>query len=430
MFKECTTCLWEESLAQDALEKMVLKLYGSGGSGQVFASRLNSFPMSELELMLNGESETDIEGTLERADWLVISLTDVSKGQVTLLRRFFSERPNLIRNRNVILFSFTAPYYLDPTDISKLTAYYALYSKQPAFVEVAARLLFQQVPLHGKSPVSIPAAGYDLIAVTSPDPDQIIPLSLDKEVVATSTSETPTAEIAPTQTEIPLYRIGDTIAVRAGPILDHNGYPVPDGTPVRFTMSTREGDGGILQQIESTTMEGVARAAFAINTPGKVEIHAVSEPAVLSEVIQFDSSNEGAAVTVVVPSVTSIVVTDTPIVPTPVVENDLVSPEGYPRVGIWLLVVLAIVGGAGLVFWAVSRLISTRWGLRWALCVFVGGLLAYNYLAFGLPGAADWIATSAGAFGVLVLTFVGEIIGSLGAWIWMQVFSGPKSQEG
>jgi hypothetical protein len=32
-----------------------------------------------------------------------------------------------------------------PTDISKLTAYYALYSKQPAFVEVAARLFFQQV---------------------------------------------------------------------------------------------------------------------------------------------------------------------------------------------------------------------------------------------------------------------------------------------
>jgi len=100
-------------------------------------------------------------------------LTGVSVGQIDLIQRFFSERPNLTRNRNVILFSFTAPYYLDPTDISKLTAYYALYSKQPAFVEVAARLLFerQQVTLQGASPVSIPAVEYDLADATSPDED-------------------------------------------------------------------------------------------------------------------------------------------------------------------------------------------------------------------------------------------------------------------
>ena len=112
--------------------------------------------------MLNGESETDIEASLESANWLVISFADVQDGQISLLRRFFSERPNLLRNRNVILFSFTAPYYLDATDISKLTAYYALYSKQPAFVEIAARLLFQQISLQGASPVSIPDI-YDLI---------------------------------------------------------------------------------------------------------------------------------------------------------------------------------------------------------------------------------------------------------------------------
>src|SRR4030095_3545030 len=114
--------------------------------------------------------------SLERADWIVISLTDVANGQIELLRRFFSERPNLIRNKKVILFSFTGPYYLDPTDISKLTAYYGLYSKQPAFVEVAARLLFQQqqITLQGASPVSIPAVGYDLHDATQPDADQSI----------------------------------------------------------------------------------------------------------------------------------------------------------------------------------------------------------------------------------------------------------------
>jgi Beta-glucosidase-related glycosidases len=428
-YKQCTTCLWQEGLSADALQKAVLRLYGPAGTGQVFTSRLNSFPLKELELMLNGESQTDIEAILDRSNWIVISLSDVSNGQIALLRRFFSERPNLIRNKNVILFSFTAPYYLDPTDISKLTAYYALYSKQPAFVEVAARLLFQEITVQGYSPVSIPAVGYDLITAMSPDPNQLIPLSLDQEVEATPTSETPTSEAIPTQTEIPLYRIGDTIALKAGPILDHNQHLVPDDTPVRFTMTTVEGDGSILQQVESNTVDGVARASFKINKPGEVEIKAVSEPALDSVALRsVFGPNEGAAVTVVVPTGTMAPETPTPTA-TPIVQNDLISPEGYPRLGIWLLVMLAVFGGALLMFWAVSRIVSRRWGLRWALSVFLGGLAAYNYLALDFPGAADWIATTSGAFGVLLLTFAGELIGALGAWVWMQLLSGPRSQE-
>jgi beta-N-acetylhexosaminidase len=433
-YKQCTTCLWEEEFAADALQKAVLRLYGPEGSGQVYTSRLNSFPFTELELMLNGESQTDIEAILGQANWLVISLTDVSNGQIALLQRFFSERPNLIHNRNVILFSFTAPYYLDPTDISKFTAYFALYSKQPAFVEVAARLLFREpVTLEGASPVSIPALDYDLRNATSPDENQIIPLALDQavEVTPTSSSETPATEIEPTQTPIPLYRIGDTITVRAGPIFDHNNHIVPDNTPVRFIMTTRDETGEILQPMESTTEAGMARASFAIDRPGTVEIRAVSEPALESVVLQFDASDVGDVVITVVPTFTAMVETRQPTTTPVVVENgQLISSEGYPRVGIWLLVMLAVMGGAVLMFWAVSRIVSPRWGLRWALCVFLGGLLAYNYLALGFPGATDWIATSAGAFGVLALTFAGELLGALGAWIWMRILSGSASREG
>jgi len=108
-------------------------------------------------------------------------------------------------------------------------------------------------------------------------------------------------------------------------------------------------------------------------------------------------------------------------------ENDLITLEGYPRIGAWLLVLLAVFGGASLMFWAVSRIVSPRWGLRWALCCFVGGLAAYNYLALGLPGAAEWIASGAGAVGVLLITFIGEVLGALAAWVWMQFLSGPVS---
>lgn len=428
-FQQCHICVPEDALSTFALQDAVERLYGAAGSAQVFASRLNSFPFSELELMLNGESKENIEPSLERANWIVLSLTDVSHEQLTLIRRFFSERPNLLRNKNVILFSFTAPYYLDATDISKLTAYYTLYSKQPAFIDVAARLLFQQVTLQGASPVSM--VGYDLIYATSPDEAQVIPLALDHgepSLTPTPDVESTPVAITPEPTEVPLYRIGDRIALRAGPIFDHNQHIVPDGTVVRFTMSTLdEESGGILQQIDATTTDGVARASFAIDKPGKVEISAASEPANISEKLQFDASNEGAAVTVVVPQVTVTLVPAT-VTATAVPENDLVSLDGHPRIGVWLLALIALFGGALLMYWAASRIVTPRWGLRWALCVFVGGLLGYNYLALDLPGAAEWIASGPGALGVLVLIFAGEFVGMLIAWAWMRLANEPTSR--
>jgi len=424
-YQQCSTCLAQDALAVDALQDTVVRLYGQAGSAQIFTNRLNSFPFTELELMLNGESETNIEASLERATWVVISLADVGEGRISLLRRFFAESPNLIRNKNVILFSFTAPYYLDATDISKLTAYYALYSKQPVFVDVAARLLFQQLTPQGASPVSIPAVGYDLIQATSPDETQIIPLSLDQvEVSPTPIAETATA--APT--EIPLYQIGDTIYVRAGPIMDRNHHIVPDGTVAVFTMSTRADTGEILRQVQTTTLGGIARASFAIDKPGQVEIRVASEPAVISQVLQLDASDVGVAVTVVVPIATT---TSAPVLPTQtsMPQNDLVSPEGYPRIGAWMLVLLALAGGAALVFWAASRLSSPRWGLRFALCVILGGLISYNYLVLGFPGAAAWIAVEDSALRILLLTFAGEVLGLVAGWIWMYRASAQESQE-
>ena len=54
--------------------------------------------------MLEGTTKTNIESALSNAPWIVLSLTDVGNGQLDILRRFFSEKPNLIRNKNIILF--------------------------------------------------------------------------------------------------------------------------------------------------------------------------------------------------------------------------------------------------------------------------------------------------------------------------------------
>jgi hypothetical protein len=60
----------------------------------------------------------------------------------------------------------------------------------------------------------------------------------------------------------------------------------------------------------------------------------------------------------------------------------------------------------------------------------VGGLMGYNYLALGFPGATEWIATGAGVNGILLLTFLGEMVGGILALLWMRNSSEPESRAG
>jgi beta-N-acetylhexosaminidase len=313
----------------------------------------------------------------------------------------------------VVVFSFDAPYYFDATDISKFTAYYAMYSRQSPFVDVAARLLFQELTPVGTSPVSVPGTGYDLISITSPAPDQIIPLFLDLAPAPVSSD----TSVTPEPTAIPLFQIGDTIAIRTGVIKDNNGHPVPDGTVVQFSMMLTGEGGGILKQVDATTIQGIARASFGLDKPGLLEIHVVSEPAVISEVLQLDVSQSGAvAVTVVVPELTQ---SESP-TPTPVVEEQkegYITQEGYPSFPAWVVAMLFIVFSMWVGYGAGYRLTNRRSALRWMLGISVGGLFAYNYLVFGLFGAPQWLIAS-GLPGLLLLVLTGELIGLGVGWLW------------
>ena len=426
LVKQCGACPEQATFEMNALENAVLRLYGPEADNQTSTFRVSSYTFEHLQQMLDGSSPPYIEADLDRANWIVLSMSDASRGQAQLVSRFLTERQNTLRDRRVILFSFGAPYYLDATDISKLTAYYALYSKQPPVVDVAARLLFQELTPSGASPVSIPGIGYDLITAMTPDPNQVIPLVLDLQPVTDTAGETPT----PGPTPNPLFRIGDTIALRTGVIRDHNGHPVPDGTLVRFSM-VLTGEGGGLQQVESTTTQGVARASFGLDKPGLLEIRAASDPATLSIVLQLDVSSAGAAAVIVV---TPVVVTETPapLLPTatpPVEEDEFVTTEGRPRFNAWFLVVLFLLGGAWLAYWALSRLKGTREGVRWAACVLLGGAAAYTYLSLGLPGSQA-VTLEQGVSGILMFTFAGEVIGAAAAGLWMRRTIAAKSPTG
>jgi hypothetical protein len=161
----------------------------------------------------------------------------------------------------------------------------------------------------------------------------------------------------------------------------------------------------------------VARAAYGLDKPGLLEISVTSDPAMVSNVLQLDVSQSGAvAVIVVTPESTQ------PIEPTPqptavVVEDPYISREGYPRLSAWLVAMLFIALSIWVAYGMGIRIANRRSAFRWALGIVLGGLLAYNYLVFGMFGVMNWLIAS-GLSGVIIFVFMGELIGFAAGWAW------------
>ena len=187
--QQCSTCPRFPLLDKRQLEQAVTDQFGGGGSGQVRASNVASFSFDDLAQWLqSGPTATGdqtptptpspVEAALQQADWIVFAMLNVTPDvpSSNVIASFLSQRPDMVRSKKIVVFAFNAPYYLDTTDLSKLTAFYALYSRAPAFVTVAARLLFRELTPHGAPPVSVPGISYQLAEVTQPDPNQVIGL--------------------------------------------------------------------------------------------------------------------------------------------------------------------------------------------------------------------------------------------------------------
>ncbi|HTX78909.1 MAG TPA: glycoside hydrolase family 3 N-terminal domain-containing protein, partial [Longilinea sp.] len=418
--KQCSKCQTVTMPSVDALQSAVWKLYGLPSGGQVMLSHLSSYSFADLRLLLaDSTSSTDMLTSLQTADWVVFCMLDQdpSRQDSMTLKNLLDTRMDLIRNKRVIVFAFNAPYYLDATDISKITAYYGLYSKGSAFFDVAARVLFQELTPSGSSPVSIPGVGYDMITAMTPSSNQVIPLMVD---VAGSSGVQKTVSPQPTQTLT--FSMGDTIPLRTGVIVDHNRHPVPDGTVVHFIF-TSGSDTGTSQQIDATTTQGVAHASYHIQTAGTINIRVTSDPATVSDVLQLQvTAGQPGSVVAISPtlaptsgSVTSIVEDTT----TPEVEPTTETGTGGGEMGFvdWLLVMVLVWGGGWGVYWVGSLTLSQRWGVRWGMTAVIGGLVAYCYPVFGLM-KGDVFSSSSGTFAILGVTLFGIVLGWLAGLLW------------
>ena len=427
---QCASCTPVNVLKTESLANALVRLYGAQASGQILQYNLASYTFPQLaETLDNYESDFNeyLLANLQEAEWVVFNIldNDPDHPDSDALVRILEERPDLLANKNVIVFAFDSPVYLDATNITKTTAYYALYSKVPGFVDVAARILMQEITPSGALPISLNAVGYDLIAMTAPDPDQIITLDMVLPVVEV-TEEDAEEEVQATQTPeptpIPTLNVGDTITIRTGVIHDHNGNNVPDGTVVRFNFNLT-GEPNITQQFEATTTGGFASLNYRVEAVGGLVVSATSEPATQSETLSINiKPGEPAEVIVISPTPQETPTpTESPEITPTASGTDAKQTSGhgsYPTLGEWALGVMVLGLASGLAFilgkvwWQ-----TNRWGIRSMLCALIGGLLSYSFLNLGTKGTRYWLETSGTGFVVEVIV-VGVLMGWICALVW------------
>lgn len=429
---ECRDCPPRPYIPPQAFERALLARYGPSASLQVSPDRLRSFTFDDLQRYLSGTladeaAAGELESWLQQADWVVFLMGQVdasgteapTSGAIKLFLRQPREQLGMQRAR-LLVFAFGAPYYLDATEISKLTAYYGLYSPTPSFVEAAAKLLFQEFRPRSASPVSVPGLNYDLISRLEPDPGQVIQLELANLQPVSGTS--------PSAIDV---SVGDQITLRTGTIRDRNGNPVPDGTPVTFILGY-PAERIELPRMTTTTMKGVAEVAVVLDRVGQLEIKAVSEPAVQSTTLLLTIAGEGpgfVATEVPPPTPTatatatpSPTVTPRPPTRTPRPATPTVTPTPTPtgllrggsgRVGWWtlLLSIGSMVLAAGLTT-AFQPPPTPPLMLRRFLLASAWGLGAY--LLFVLALGLDLVPAGWDGSGAIWVVFVAALI----PWFW------------
>lgn len=401
-----------------AVEETILRLYGPGATGQIQPENISTITFSELKQALGSSiappAEPNQEATenkalqlpadevrarIQAADWIIFAALDLNTSRYSdsdALRIFLGQESGVTRQKSVIVLAFNAPYYLDTTEITKLTAYVGVYSKTQPHIEAAIRALFGEASLPGSSPVSVEGIRYKLVDVLAPDPDQHLAIA--------------PAEGSPQEGLAPL-----AVTVKVGPVIDYNGHLAPDETPIEVWAML---NGRRLDSEITPSRAGLAEVTLNLTEPGQVQILAKADQAVTNEPISIlvlapptpTSPPATATSTATAMPVATTTLIATPDTPEPVVaDTPLPAPvipasappqtEGpqpaNPRQmdGVDLLSALAATLLAGLVgFWLGQQYhqpLSRR--IRLGLWVLIGGLLAYLLYGLGWLRPEQWM---------------------------------------
>ena len=428
--RECSAedCPTSPLIGPTALTDIVLRLYEP--SGQVAPDRVASVTFEQIAAWLNPSGSSEdiklanevVDGLINNADWIVFGILDSAPDAAgtNVMRQFLSQRPVSREQKRLVAIAYDAPFFLDATDITKLTAYFAAFGKTEPLLEASMRVLFREWTPTGASPVDINATNYTLAEKLRPNATQSIPLSVP-DVRVQMGSNTFTA------------KVGDTLRVVAGPIRDNNGRLVPDNTPVIFKLKQRS-DQFELPLGETGTRDGLAETSVVLERPGDYEVQVQSGQAagslsLLLNIVDLEQGEARVAVATATPSpaptqtptptVTPTATPEPTITPTPTPSPTPVLPLPPKRVdGGSLALSLA---SLSLVLLATvlsfrALLAAPAIALRTLLLIAVGGLAAYLLYGLGLLPGATWLQRELRPWGAVVITLLGSAVVLAALW--------------
>ena len=421
--QQCEGCSPQDIFPVNGLQTSILNLYGPSGSGQISENQIISYSFDDLYDFVNSPfNRPELEENLSKARWVIFALREINPEQPSsyALHNLLAENPSVLRDKNTLVFSFDAPNYFDATEISAFSAFYCLYSKLPPFVEVAARIIFQEITPQGTSPISIPGIAYDLITAMTPTPDQIIPLMVDEDAAQSIMDEEGAEQINGDQEDTPsVFKLGDILPVKTGIIVDQNDNPVPNGTVVRFTMY-EQGANISIQQIESVTENGIAKASVILQNAGLHEIRVVSEPALSSQILVLDISEEEAIVSAIfptpIPTLEESEDGEESVIESPEInlekKNNKVLEWFIATVFSWILGVV--------IFYLLHDYFVIEDRIKISGSSIVGGLFNTAWFVLGFPGSSTRYGIN-GYISLCFSVFIGVLMGGAIGWIYILI---------
>ena len=318
--RECQACDSAPIIESTALEQIILQLYGPDATAQIASGNVKSYTFWDLKATLAAPSEnTDIENAINEARWLIFAQLDQQPDEYpesTALSEFLARRSDGLRDKRLVVLSFAAPYYLDTTEISKLTAYFGVYAHTAPFLETAVRALFREFTPVGAPPVTVTGINYELINQLEPAPGQVIAL----------------APIGAGDVITGSIQVGSQIGLETGIILDQKGHPVPDGTPVEFNLRYPTESLALAPKIE-TTVGGKARTVVPLDRPGELWITVQAGGAKNSTRIELRVGGDApGSIATVVPTPTASPTPEPTITPSPTATSTAIPlPTGTPE---------------------------------------------------------------------------------------------------
>ena len=477
LVKECESCLAQVvGLGPDRLKDKIVELYGPEGRALVDESQFTTIGFSDLAEYLDksaeataasatengagtatetaeaepteqtttdGDNAENAAGVVDEAqalvrmeerfaesDWVIFVMIDVVEEipSSAVVKRFLGADGERLRggDKTVAVLALNAPYFLDATEVSQLSAYFGVNSSTDLFIENAVNGLFKAYTPRGAPVYSVPGTLYsNLSERLQPDPESVLTLQLfvddllvGQVPVAVEEDEAPAESIT--------IQGGQSVRLQVGPIRDRNGHVVRDGTIVEFQALNDAGEPE-LSSDPIMTRNGIASHTAQFMNGGRLLISAISEPATSEQLEIFVEVPEPEIV--VEESTAAPAETDSSVVITSPVPVDTVEPAATPVTpasmlpvrspnGFTLIVaLLTIAVMLSLLLILQIRVLPRQYLVQNMLWAMIVGLFAYiMYSAFLLYTGYE-MSLQASLFGTAIVVFMSMLIPLL----WLQL---------